>query len=426
MIGACHYTEPMKKLLTSFLDFLDRKTLCLIVGLGFLSFFFSIYLLVAFIVLLAVSTLAVWKYQGLYNERFKLFLKNYATFLFSFFLIILVIEGYLHFGRPEFLKLKEYSTLGEFSDFKDRGRFDEKIFHKDEKAFRILGLGDSFAENLTWEGHNYHDFLKKYLATQGYQNIDIINAGMSGTGPGYYYHVLEKLGDLLKPDLVIVGFFVGNDFGEMEFRYRSIGIYDIRQRVDYIERFLQLFHFKDWWLWQLTHRKYNIWKDQRNKSREVKQNITELQATFAEKTFLDIERVRLQIAEKSNKQTFTNSFNQHSGLISNFKKWCAYRKIGLVFVVFPDQYQVDSDLRSKIITQYNLKPGSLDVSYPNTLLTEYCHTNYINIIDLLPFFQQESSSKELYRKNDTHWNVEGNKLAAKIILDYLKDHNLIH
>ena len=47
--------------------------------------------------------------------------------------------------------------------------------------------------------------------------MEIVNAGMEAIGPGYYWHILSKYGDLFKPDLVMVGFFVGNDFEEADF-----------------------------------------------------------------------------------------------------------------------------------------------------------------------------------------------------------------
>ncbi|MCL4500693.1 MAG: hypothetical protein M1438_02420 [Deltaproteobacteria bacterium] len=414
----------MKELLNHFLNFKYRKLFFLILLSGYLSFFFSIYLFIVFVICLAATMLAALQYPAVTEKRCQLVLKNYSTLLVSLFLTALLFEGYLHLGRPEFLQLKN-STLGELSDFKDRGKFDEKVFNKNEKSFRILGLGDSFAENLTWEGHNYHDFLKNRLMAQGYQNIDIVNAGMAGTGPGYYYHILENLGDSVKPDFVLVGFFVGNDFEEMDFKYRNFGIYGIRQRVDPIARILQQLQLKGWWLYQLARRNYNIWIDRRTKSEEIKQDICTEESSFAEKTFLDIERTRLQIVEKRNKLTFTKSFNSQSNVLLNFKKWCNKRNIKMLLVIFPDEYQVNKKLLIELVQRYGLDVNSLDIDYPNKLVSEFCRNNNINCIDLLPIFQENAMFGDLYRKNDTHWNLAGNKLAAEIIDNYLLDHNLI-
>ena len=83
--------------------------------------------------------------------------------------------------------------------------------------FRILGLGDSFSVYLKDKKQNYNNFLQQKFIGSGKGEVEIVNAGMEAMGPGYYWHILNKFGDLFKPDLVLVGFFVGNDFEEAEF-----------------------------------------------------------------------------------------------------------------------------------------------------------------------------------------------------------------
>ena len=107
--------------------------------------------------------------------------------------------------------------MGEFSDYTSRGYLTEDIFKKRPDAVRILGLGDSFSVFLNDKGKNYNNLLQKKFIAKGQGDVEIVNAGMEAMGPGYYWHILSKYGDLFKPDLVLVGFFVGNDFEEAEF-----------------------------------------------------------------------------------------------------------------------------------------------------------------------------------------------------------------
>ena len=37
--------------------------------------------------------------------------------------------------------------------------------------------------------------------------MEVINAGMESTGPGYYLRILEKCGDRIKPDGVVRFFY---------------------------------------------------------------------------------------------------------------------------------------------------------------------------------------------------------------------------
>ncbi|MEZ4931464.1 MAG: SGNH/GDSL hydrolase family protein [Saprospiraceae bacterium] len=71
---------------------------------------------------------------------------------------------------------------------------------------KILLLGDSF----TW-GHNTPNITNGFadvLLSNGYV---VYNTGISGTDPSQYLAIAKKYIPLLKPDYVIVNFFLGND-----------------------------------------------------------------------------------------------------------------------------------------------------------------------------------------------------------------------
>jgi hypothetical protein len=267
--------------------------------------------------------------------------------------------------------------------------------------------------------------LRRKFLENGPRNLDIVNAGMECTGPGYYWHMLAKYGPLFQPDLVIVGFFVGNDFSEMEFKYRFRGDYFIKERVDPFQRFLQVLNFKWWWFSQLAQRNMVLFLDRRNKKEEAEKKVVPQEADFSETRFLQIEKEAIWIAEKKNKQRLTALFHKKAKVLDNIKEWCRGRDIELLIVMFPDQFQVDNSLRTKLKEQYGIKAESLDLSFPNKLLFDYCRKNEIRCLDLLDDFQKEARSKQLYKINDTHWNSEGNRLTAEIIFSYLQEHQLI-
>ena len=73
--------------------------------------------------------------------------------------------------------------------------------------------------------------------------MEIVNAGMEAMGPGYYWHILSKYGELFKPDLVLVGFFMGNDIEEAEFDV-FIGNF-IKEPKDLIKRYSRYYQFKN-------------------------------------------------------------------------------------------------------------------------------------------------------------------------------------
>jgi hypothetical protein len=81
-----------------------------------------------------------------------------------------------------------------------------------EGVFRVLVVGDSFSWAGGREG-NYTTLLERKLEDHyGYHKVDVINAGYPMTHTAQQLAMLKKYGLRYNPDMVILGFFVGNDF----------------------------------------------------------------------------------------------------------------------------------------------------------------------------------------------------------------------
>lgn len=71
---------------------------------------------------------------------------------------------------------------------------------------KILLLGDSF----TW-GHDTKNKTGSFANTLAAQGFVVYNTGISGADPAQYLAIAQKYIPLLKPDYVVVNFFMGND-----------------------------------------------------------------------------------------------------------------------------------------------------------------------------------------------------------------------
>jgi hypothetical protein len=76
-------------------------------------------------------------------------------------------------------------------------------------AFRVLGLGDSFAFGYGVE--EPESYLSRLEAMLGDRGVEVIDAGHPSMGPDNEALLLEADGPRLRPGLVVVGIFVGND-----------------------------------------------------------------------------------------------------------------------------------------------------------------------------------------------------------------------
>jgi hypothetical protein len=90
------------------------------------------------------------------------------------------------------------------------------VSEKSEKSHRILVIGDSFV----W-GHGYNNMndiwwrqLSRELDRRGYQDVEIIAAGMPGINTRLELEVAKKVIPKFKPDLVIWGY-IPNDADEL-------------------------------------------------------------------------------------------------------------------------------------------------------------------------------------------------------------------
>lgn len=345
---------------------------------------------------------------------FKKRLINILLVIFSVLVAIYSIELIIRLTQPSFLGTK-YSITGDFSDFVNRQFFDASIFQKDPKVFRILGVGDSFSEFFKGEKLNYHNIIEKQLNALNHNKIyEVVNAGISNTGPGYYWNTLEKYGDSFKPDLVLMEFFIGNDFLEMNFDTKRIGLFII-EPVHMKRNPLAYLSLKKLWIYQFGRARWTVWWDSLRKG----------EGTFSEEEFLRIEKARLDIFEKRQRDKFNKLWNRDAGVLEKIITWCNQRKVTLVVVILPDQLQVEQKLCQTLLKKFNIPEKSIDLYYPNRTLINYLKERNVHYLDLTDPLQQAAQSKPLYLVRDTHWNIAGHELAGAIISDYLQKQHLL-
>jgi hypothetical protein len=92
-------------------------------------------------------------------------------------------------------------------------------------------------------------------------------------------------------------------------------------------------------------------------------------------------------------------------------------------ILIPDELQINDVLQAEIRKTYSpeLDKDQWDITLPNTILSGRLNDLGIHYIDLYPYFERQSR-RQLYRPRDTHWNIAGNRLAANIIHDHLREY----
>lgn len=83
-------------------------------------------------------------------------------------------------------------------------------------VIRVVVYGDSFIQAEYSElPHTFAERLERRLAEASGRAVEVVNAGVAGYGPDQILRRMEAELSSLRPDLVLVALFAGNDFGDL-------------------------------------------------------------------------------------------------------------------------------------------------------------------------------------------------------------------
>jgi len=311
-----------------------------------------------------------------------------------------------------------------------------------QNKFRVITLGDSF----TW-GHGVENDQIYMKVLEGYSpNIETINMGGPGGDPQGELKVYTSRGLDYKHDMVLVGFFIGNDIeayypdpkksppqwgydskgdfvliGNMksqeevdairrksEERYSSTKSRNFRSSISYwFTRHFQIFTFVG------NHRKYY--------SGVLKGSLlyTKILKIFG----IDNKRAHgfLNFCMENDPDDVKHGWKLLTGVLETMKGSVAGAGAKLYVLFIPQYVQTSQPIFERSVRKYGHDPSKYDAEKPNRELAKLCGKLGIDYLDLLPVMKEETlSGNTLYYPRDGHWNVEGHKVAAREIYKDMK------
>jgi hypothetical protein len=298
-----------------------------------------------------------------------------------------------------------------------RGQRDGEVeIPKPDGVFRILLIGDSFTVGANIEqAEVYGQVLEQLLNDAVDQPVEVVNTGTGGWNPFQYAQFYEYYGQAFEPDLVIVGFFVGNDS-----YIDATSVEDTRSAVlgrrlprDAGQgRGIQSLIF----LYEHSHIARALLRAGPNDLsfiREQCDNFTE--------TYLAIQnnRIHNHLAEplpEANELLVSNVEQ-----MQRIQSLAAGSGVPLLTVILPDENQLNADLQASVIPLAEAEAYDFDM--PQALLHPLFEERDIQYLDLLDGFRVDERC--LYM-NDTHWTPAGHRFVAELIRDYLLDRQLLN
>ena len=264
--------------------------------------------------------------------------------------------------------------------------------------YRIAAIGDSVAFGVVPYAANYLTLLETELAPDG--SVEVLNMGVPGTGPKDYLSILVAEGLPFNPDLVMAGFFIGNDF-------ETAG----RELYEHSYLATSLYFF---WRLGTAGAPAGILVGAGSSS------YADNEPTFAPERFLEIEVDRAWIYSPGDAR-LSSAVAGALGYLRQMRDVSAAAGAEFLVVLIPDEVQINGELADLVLRAYGVGQDGLDFPQPNRLMAEALTQEGIPFLDLLPAFEQEERDGRLYKPRDTHWNLAGNQLAAATMVPVLRD-----
>lgn len=293
-------------------------------------------------------------------------------------------------------------------------------------TFRIVVVGDSFGWAGGLEG-NYTALLETmFERREGTHKIDVINTGYPGTHTGEQLAMLKKYALQYNPDLVMLGFFAGNDFFDADPNRKRIVVngcfIDIDKRHEH--RLLGYPMITQSRTVYFLKQKYEIHDRTKKALEEARARVAAGQPppfkNLPEDSFLKVQNAKLQFLNtKTSAQRFGPNIDYIFQIISEMNDLLKARNIKFMVAIYPDEMQVSPNQFDTLVSKFALNREDYNLNLAQDLLGRFLEAKQIPYVDLLERFRTEERARDLYLWRNTHWNKAGNELAAEMLFQYL-------
>jgi lysophospholipase L1-like esterase len=285
---------------------------------------------------------------------------------------------------------------------------------------RMLALGDSFtmganvAQDATWP-----QVLERLAAREAGAPVQVMNAGVGGYHPFHYARDYELHGRGLAPDLVLVGFFVGNDAFSRVARVEQSRTAVDGRRVNRasVRAAPRLIRAKVW-LYAHSH----LARRWFNRHLFVVEGETlapggePRDGGHFTPAYLAIQARKARLLHLGSEAGIRRKAETAVAQIAGLARLAAADHRPLLVVLIPDENQVNPSLARAAVGDA-LQLAHYDFSLPQPVLAAMLAERGIDVLDLLPAFLADP--RRLYM-NDGHWSEAGHRLAAEHIFAALR------
>lgn len=293
-------------------------------------------------------------------------------------------------------------------------------FNKPENTVRVVVLGDSLTFGLGVESHeSYPKILEVELNKNS--NLDkiyeVLNMGLLGYGAIEYKNTYLEKGRQFKPDVVVVGFFLGNDSLDalwFDINKKAIFLKSIPDQL--ISYSLNEFLKSNSYLWVFLLQKYYGW---------VEKNISldNIQLVFKG----DIKgRMLRDVQIDPSNEYMKKSWDLTEEALNELIDYAKKEKTKTAILLIPTKEQIIPNEWEKAKSGgHNVTEKLYSDSAPRRIMLELCTKNKWECLDLQNPLREQINLESLFVKDDFHLSRHGNEVVTQLLFDYLLKNNLI-
>jgi hypothetical protein len=263
---------------------------------------------------------------------------------------------------------------------------------------RVVAIGDSFTFGVVPYSANYLTLAERELGRDA--PVEIVKMGVSGTETRDYLAILVEEGLSYGPDVVVAGFYVGNDF-------------EVRERKPYERSYLTTLGY---FLWSMGRAGRTVTLVDDSERRQYDDAAGSLEPDV----FLQVLAERSWIYTASDERLATAA-GRAAGYLREMRDLAERSGSEFLVVVMPDEVQVAAGVQQQLADVLGRSGEEIDFVRPTNLIVGMLERQGIRVLNLLPAFADAGRGLRLYKPHDTHWNLAGNRLAAATLAPALRD-----
>ena len=327
---------------------------------------------------------------------------------------------------------------------------------KPDGVYRILGIGDSFVYGSTKRlDDHFLRIAERHVDASGAilgtscDSLELLLMGVGGYSPENEVGVLRAVGLSLAPDLVVLNFFVGNDVTGIPVRSRVIAgeTYIVGSPYPWLDRLRHSMAFvftERLLLPPFRETMLSIYsrlarRNSRLRSSEAKTDESpartgepaagsqpaELPAIpvhsyspwYLHSQLKDLP-VYLEVTDRRTESLWEESENY----LREFDRLCRDARVPWVLHLIPADVQVDDGLRRDVLSECGLEGSLFDFDAPQRRLRAFAQELSVPCHDPLADMRStQANGKSLYRVDDIHFSVRGNRVAGESLGRFLAD-----